>query len=345
MPKKKTVMPVKTGKKTANKAVKPKAKVKAEAKPAVTDDVLTADGKPPRRFRLSRKGKHDRQPASTHKLPRSFRLYIEAFKMPWRHWEVFGGIILIYGLLNLVLLGTSFSNSELVEARQILGEIVTGRFEQLMTGLTLFGYILTSGADNALSGFANAYQTLLLIMTSLALIWSLRHLYAGKKIRIRDAYYNGMRPLVQYMLVMLMIGVQLIPGVLAGFLYTALVVQGVLVGPWETGLASLLCFLLLALTFYFITSSVFALYIVTLPDMTPWKALTSARDIVRYRRAKVLPRILFLPLALLICAAVIMVPVALLLTIVSPFIFFILTVIAVLIVHSYMYALYRELII
>ena len=56
----------------------------------------------------------------------------------------------------------------------------------------------------------------------------------------------------------------------------------------------------------------FALYIVTLPDMTPMKALRSARELVRYRRWTVLRKVLFLPLMLLVVAAIIMVPIIIL---------------------------------
>ncbi len=51
-------------------------------------------------------------------------------------------------------------------------------------------------------------------------------------------------------------------------------------------------FLLAMLTLIYVKSSLFALYIVTLPDMTPMKALRSARELARYRRWTVLRKIL-----------------------------------------------------
>jgi hypothetical protein len=92
-----------------------------------------------------------------------------------------------------------------------------------------------------------------------------------------------------------------------------------------------------------VSSSIFALYIVTLPDVTPMQALRSARELVRYRRWSIARKVLFLPVSLLVIAAVIMVPVILLVTPASEWVFFILSMLSIAVIHSYMYSLYREL--
>ncbi len=92
-----------------------------------------------------------------------------------------------------------------------------------------------------------------------------------------------------------------------------------------------------------ISSSIFALYIVTLPDMTPLKALRSARELVKGRRWAVILRLLSLPVILLIVAAIIMVPIIIVLTPVAQWVFFLLTMFTLVAVHAYMYTLYREL--
>lgn len=73
------------------------------------------------------------------------------------------------------------------------------------------------------------------------------------------------------------------------------------------------------------------------------KALRSARELVRYRRWTVLRKILFLPVVLLVAAAVVMVPIIIWLTPLAQWIFFLLTMFALVAVHAYMYNLYREL--
>ena len=78
--------------------------------------------------------------------------------------------------------------------------------------------------------------------------------------------------------------------------------------------ATLRLFFLALLSLYMICSSLFALYIVTLPNVTPMKALRSARQLVLHRRFLVLRKILFMPLALLVLGAIIMIPLIIFLT-------------------------------
>ena len=77
--------------------------------------------------------------------------------------------------------------------------------------------------------------------------------------------------------------------------------------------------------------------------MTPFKALRSARQLVRGRRLAVLRKLLFLPLALFVIAIIIMVPVILVVAPVAQWLFFFLTMCALVVVHTYMYTVYREL--
>jgi hypothetical protein len=203
--------------------------------------------------------------------------------------------------------------------------------------------MLVSGTGVA-TGTASAYQTLLFLLVSLAVVWALRQLYAGNKIRIRDAFYNSTYPFVQVLLVLLMLSIHLIPALAGAFLFSTLVLGGILTVGWQQALMSGASFLLVAWSAYLVCHSLFAAYIVTLPDMTPLKALRSAKDIVRYRRGMILRKLLFLPLALLVLAGLVLVPLAALATTAAAIVFFVLSMVALLVVHSYMYSLYRELI-
>lgn len=278
------------------------------------------------------------------KLPNAYRLFIQACQVPVRHWEIFGGILLLYAAVNALLIGGLTGGTDLEALKTGLNEAFTGQFAKLTTGLALFGFLITDGPSNAASGVASAYQTFSLLLISLALIWALRQVYAGHTIRVRDAFYNGMAPLVPFLLVMLYIGLQLLPAVIGGLIFTALVGTGILQQWYEIAIVSGILFVGVVSSLYMLLSSVFALYIVTLPDMTPWKALQSAKDIVRGRRGNVFRKLIFLPLAVVLCAAVLMVPLSLLLTPIAPYVFFVLTIAVIAVVHSYMYAVYRELI-
>lgn len=248
----------------------------------------------------------------------------------------------MYGLLNVVLAQGLASGSNTSELKSVLDELITGNFDFLVTGLTIFVSMVGS-AGNTSNETAGAYQVFLALIGSLAIIWALRQTTAGIVPRVREAFYRGMYPLVPFILVLLVIGLQMIPLLIGAMLYNLVVSQGIAVYFAEKLAWGLLYAASALLTFYMITSSVFALYIATLPDMTPMKALRSARELVRFRRWTVLRKVLALPVILLVVAAVIMLPIIIVLTPLAQYVFFLLTMFALVGVHAYMYTLYREL--
>lgn len=276
------------------------------------------------------------------RLPNAFRLSNKAAQAVWSHKGLFIGITLVYGLLNLLLVHGLAGSSDLSDLKHTFDQIFTGHFGSLASGLGVF-VTLVSSSGNASSDTAGAYQVFLSIIASLAIIWALRQTMAGVNLRIRDAFYKGMYPLVPFILVLLVIGLQFIPLLAGVSLYSIVVNNGIAILGLEKFLWGLFSCLLALLTVYMVSSSIFALYIVTLPDMTPMKALRSARELVRYRRWTIVRKVLFLPVLLLVIAAVIMIPIIIWLTPLAQWVFFGLTMFMLLAVHSYIYVLYREL--
>lgn len=287
-------------------------------------------------LRLQKRIKHPIKLPSVYKLTKTSALTI------WNHKGLFAGITVIYGLLNLILVQGIAGTNDASSLKDSLDQIFTGNFGGLASGLSIFAIMLGS-AGNSTSQTAGAYQFFLALIGSLAIIWALRQVLAGVSLRVRDPYYKGIYPLVPFLLVLLFVGLQLIPLLIGSSIYTIVINNGIAVLGVEKFLWALLYGLLALLTFYMLSSSLFALYIVTLPDMTPMKALRSARELVRYRRWTVLRKIISLPVILLIVAALIMVPIIVWLTSLAQWVFFILTMSALLAIHTYMYTLYREL--
>jgi hypothetical protein len=248
---------------------------------------------------------------------------------------------LIYGLLNLVFVRGIAGGADVGSLKQSFDSLFNGNFGALGFGFGVFVTLIGS-SGNASSDTAGAYQTFLVLIASLAIIWSLRQLMAGSQIRARDAYYQGMYPLIPFLLVILVIGLQLLPLAAGLAIYGTVVGNGIAVGASQLAWF-VFCALLALLTLYFLASSVFALYIVTLPNMTPIKALRSAKEMVKPRRWTVLRKVLWLPLFLLFVAAIIMVPIIIWITPLAQWVFFVLSMLALLAVHTYMYTLYREL--
>jgi hypothetical protein len=290
-------------------------------------------------FRLSKRLKQPKAP-----ILGSFRLFRLSVRQLIKNWRLFGGIVLVYLVLTVILVKGFGVSSNIGELKATLQDVFQGKTAQLTTSFTLFS-VLLSNAGSAASEVAGAYQTMLLVITSLVLIWALRQVQAGKKakIRVRDAFYKGLYPVVPFLLVLVVISLQLIPMIIASFLYSVVFTNGLAVTPIEQGLWALMLAVLVLLSLYMITSSIFALYIVTLPDMQPMQSLRSARDLVRHRRWTIMRKVLFLPFILLLISGVTMVPLIIVSPSVAEWLFFVMSMLSLAVVHGYMYGLYREL--
>jgi hypothetical protein len=309
---------------------------KVAPKPTVRSDAPRRLKRPKyQSFKMSKRIRHHI------KLPSVWKLSKQTATLLWQHKLLFIGITLIYAVFNLIFVQGLSGSVDLTSLKASLQNVLGGA-NALTSSLTIFAVLLTS-SNSGTANSSSGYQVFLLLIVSLAVIWALREVMAGVSVRIRDAYYRGMYPLVPFILVLAVIGLQLIPLAAGASIYSIVVSNGIAVYAAEKLLWALLFGLFGLLSLYMISSSVFALYIVTLPDMTPLRALRTARELVRFRRWTVLRKILVLPVILLIVAAVIMLPVILVVTPAAQWVFYLLTMFATIVVHTYLYILYREL--
>jgi hypothetical protein len=212
-------------------------------------------------------------------------------------------------------------------------------------GISLFGVLLSSTSGTS-SDAGSAYQTVLLVVGSLAFIWMLRQKHSAKPpktLKARDAFYNGMYPLVPFILVALIIALQLLPLAAGSNLLSTVLGSGIAAHGAEKTLWSILFLVLSTASLYMISGSIFALYIVTLPGMMPLKSLRSSRQLVAGKRWTIMRRVLFLPLILMIAAAVLLLPTIMFVTAASEALFFIFLTLSLGVMHAYMYELYRKL--
>jgi hypothetical protein len=277
------------------------------------------------------------------KLPSGFQLSKQVVNTFMKAPKLFVGIAAIYGILNVLLVQGLGNTSNIETVKNTLAG--ASGLAHVAGGVSLFAVLVASSGSSSSTAAAGVYQVLLVLIVSLVVIWALRQVIGGTVVRIRDAFYQGTYPLVQFILVLLVISIQLIPAALGAILYNVVVTNSIATLPIQKTIWGLLALLLGMLSFYMLTSSIFALYIVTLPKMTPMKALRSAREIVRYRRWTVMRKLLFLPVALFVIAAIIMVPIILTVTAAAYWVFFILSMFGMVITHTYIYTLYRELLV
>ncbi len=334
-----------TKKPTTKSTVRPKKPAaKKRTKPVKLVKVQAADA-PKRRikqptyksFRMSPRIK-----SIAEEVPSSLHILKDTRKLLLSRWRLFTGIVLVYLILTIVLVKGLSGSLDLTQIKEQLEGAFQGNWGQLSTGVTIFG-LLVGSSGTASTDIASLYQTILLTIISLVLIWALRQTHAGTKVGVKDSFYKAMYPLIPFFLVLIVIGTQLLPAAFAGFLYSAMFGAGVAITAIEKALWLILIALLVLWSIYMVTSSIFALYIVTLPDVKPFQALRSARELVLHRRWSVMRKVLFLPFILVLLGAAIMIPIIIFMTPIAEFSFFVLTMLSLAVIHGYMYSLYRKL--
>lgn len=275
-------------------------------------------------------------------VPTGFQLVVKSAHIYKRHWKILSGLLIVYLILNILFAsGISSINSTVNSIKADLNN-TSLTAHPLVSAATGFALLITSAGSSG-NTVGGILQAVLIIIQSLVIIWALRHLLAGRPVRLKQAYYNATAPLIPFLLVIGVIFIQLLPVTIGSAILAAIVsAVGNISGIWSiTFGVSLFC--LAAWSLYMLSSSIFSLYIVTLPQVTPLGALRSAKNLVRYRRWLVLRRVFFLPLFIVISLGVIIIPLIMYATFLVTPVFYILIAITLLFVHSYLYNLYRGL--
>jgi len=323
-------------------------KTEKSERPKTTASTASPRVLPKKQYKSFHLSKTIRRP-SKQRLPRATVLLHEMWSLLAARKGFFIGVAAVYGVLQLVLV-TGVISTGAADVRDLLREASSSAWDVVLSSLTLTTYVVTT-TGQATTDQASVYQFVLLIIASLATIWSLRHVESvrhtklgkNEKLRIRDPYYKGMAPLVPFVLVLFVIVLEFIPLMIGSWLYSVVLQGGIAVGVVEQILWAVFLSGFGVLTIYLVLSTIFALYIVTLPDMTPMKALRSARGLVLHRRWELIRKFIVFAVLAILALLVVMMPVAYLLPIVAPWIFYILTTIVLVLVHAYLYVIYREL--
>jgi hypothetical protein len=315
---------------------------KVKGKQAVKKVVSRPVNSGPRVRNLTKKQKRIKAKnavSSRQRLSGSFKLTAHVIKLLKQHWKTLGGIVLVYLILNIIF---ASGVSNISSAVSTLKDNLSGN-ANLSSAFSGFGTLVGSAGSSS-SDTGSTLQSVLVVLESLVIIWSLRQLLAGEAIKIKQAYYRSTTPLVPFMLVIFMIILQLLPITFGGVVLAAVLTSAFTAGTLVTVIFSTIFALLAIWSVYMVSGSIFALYIVTLPDMQPRQALRSAKNLVRYRRWSIIRKVLFLPVFIFVAMGIIIVPLILYATFLVVPIFYVLSMLTILFVHAYLYSLYRELI-
>ena len=243
---------------------------------------------------------------------------MQTFRMIFKNWRLFLPLIAIMVVAYILLVG--LMNEEFYQAYQAaideneaeLGGRGIGNFAR--AGILLLSTVMTGGLDAGMGDPAMIFMLFLFLMMWLVTIYLLRRLMAGNKVRLRDALYNSMAPLISTIVVFAVIFVQCIPIMVVIISYSAAVSTGFISS--DTLFYSLLYFvfagLMLLLSGYLLSGSVMALLAVTAPGLYPLRAIFATSDLVAGRRTRIVLRIMFLAMVLSLVYIIIMIPIILL---------------------------------
>lgn len=228
----------------------------------------------------------------------------------WVNRKIFFLLALTYAILTALIVGMASQDtySSITDTMADTGGNLTGFWGGLGKAGLIFISTATGGLNGSLSESQQIFGGLIMLMTWLASIWLLRNILAGHKVKLRDGLYNSGSPILPTFLVALLFMVQLLPVALALIGYGAASVTGLLDGGVEAMLFWFAAGLLTMISLYFITSTVFALIIITLPGMYPFKAIKIAGDLVIGRRIRILLRFLWVLILTALVWAIIMIP-------------------------------------
>lgn len=233
---------------------------------------------------------------------------IESFQLIWREKKLLGGMALVYMVVTYVFIG-GVAQADFVGLKEATLEVLGGSLNSFGTAVSLLTSTMTGAFSAQLSELQQFLAILIGVLFWLGLVWALRMRFADQKITIRDALYSSAAPLVAYTLLALIIIAQLTPGAIGLFVLSIAQSGGWLQGGVEVMAFSLAAVLLCCLSLYWLSGSLLALVVVTLPQMYPWRALQIASELVIGRRIPMLLHMLVLFLILFLTWVGVLLPV------------------------------------
>lgn len=327
--------------KSTNKSATNKSKPSTKKQPndAASSSVARSRKAPKyRSFKLQKRIRHPKGPVpSTRTLVKKTNLLIKKSIKP------IIGLFLVYFLLQTVFVRAFTAPINVSEVKTTIRESFNENPDTFTIASSMFGLMLTT-ASEVPTETASVYQSILFILMSLAIIWVFRQRSANNKTSTSEALYEGMYPIIPYVIVLGVMAIQFLPAYIAGTVFSFLTEQGLTGSSGETTVWMILYLFMVLLSVYMLLSSLFATYIVTLPNMRPMQALRSARQLVFSRRLAVFVRLFILVFMIIGFLGLVVVPAIYFIPQIAPWLYALLVIAAFVYVHGYLYTLYRELI-
>lgn len=266
--------------------------------------------RPHRSFRRTRRRDYVRSLT----LPGYWVFTVHVNKTLWSRRKLFALLALTYAIITTATIGIASQDTYTTltdTLRDTSAELLDGDLAKLEEAGLLFVTAVTGGISQELTEVQQVYALIVGLLTWLTTVWLLRSILAGRMVKLRDGIYNAGAPIISTALVVFVVLMQLLPLALALIGYAAATGSGLLAGGVEAMLFWVAFALLAGLSLYWITSTLIALVVVTLPGMYPLEAVKIAGDLVVGRRLRILYRLLWMVLMIALTWVVVMLPIIL----------------------------------
>lgn len=263
--------------------------------------------RPHRSFRLTQRRDYVRSLT----LPGYWAFTTEVWRVVISHKRLFGSLALLYAAVGVIFVGFA-SQDAYDQLSDVLSEsggtILAGGWGEFGKAALLLTSGLSGSFAPQLTDVQQVYAGILGLLAWLTTVWLLRSILNGHTPRLRDGIYSAGSPIVATTIVLVILMIQLIPGILAAVVLNVASSTGIL----DNGFVSLIFWvigLLLALiSAYWAVSTLIALVVVTLPGMYPWRAIQTAGDLVIGRRLRILLRLLWMSAGIAVSWIVVVLP-------------------------------------
>lgn len=229
-------------------------------------------------------------------LPSVLSLTSETIKTLFSAKRLFGLFALLMITLALLMVGAQ-QQTQYTDLREAMAGLFGTTFGSGVREVSTLYLTVIDGTLNSAQGEGQKiYVMFVYLLTALAAIWLLRHVVAKTVVTVRDGLYNAGSPIVSVVCLALLGLAQMIPLAIAVLVTSAASTSGVLSNLLVASVIFVVDVLLIALSLYWMTRTVFALVIATIPGTYPMAAFRSAREVVSGRRLPLLVRLLWLGL-------------------------------------------------
>lgn len=246
-------------------------------------------------------------------VPNSLSYVMYTLKLILQNWRLFLPLLIFAVVFNVTLVGV-MSEETYVKFQDVLAEnnakIASGEIGNFAkAGLILISTVTTGGLSSGMSEVEIVFAVISFLLLWLITVYIVRHRLAGRRIKLRDAFYNALTPLISTFVVLAVAFLQAIPIAIVVITYSVAVQTDFLATPFYALVYFVFAASLSLLSVYLISGTLLALVAVTAPGTYPLIALRTSSNLLAGRRTHLIWRLMVMLFSLACLWVIFMLPI------------------------------------